>query len=161
MNKDEILNGILRTLIRGWGEATVRAAIEHVSHDPTGTPDRARAKKVRRESEQPDALKFVEGMLPLANQELLLRFAQEYDREQALPKLADIRRFLAAHHVRRVDIKTRNQAFRYVFPLLRGMSEKGLLRVIDRSRSSGPAQLDEISDAIKYSGSDMRRMPSN
>lgn len=155
LTKNELLHEMLQLLVRSHGKAAVLSALENLDRVPEL---RRRTKRRGKASEEPDALKFVERMLPLPNGDLLRHFADDYDRGLALPKSSDIRRFLVDHRVKPEDLKGRNQAFRRIFPVLRTMSEKGLLRLIDRARFSGPAQLDEISDAIKGTGNEIRRL---
>ena len=155
LTKDEILHETLSMLVRGYGKAAVVSALEDLDRASGVTRKRSKGK---REAEEPDAVKFVDSQMPFPHGDLIRRFAQDYDRGNALPRRSDIRRFLLDHRIEPDELRSRNQAFRKMLPLLRGMSEKGLVRLINRARFSGPAQLDEISDAIKGTGSELRRL---
>jgi hypothetical protein len=87
---------------------------------------------------------------------LLLQLAERYDEGSAFPKIADVRAFLMSHHHDAKGLNGRSQAFRRMLPVLSGMSEKGLEKVISRSHYSGPAELEPISNAIRGAGEDLR-----
>lgn len=156
LTKDEILHETLQTLVRGYGRAAVSHALENLTHAPA-FKESPRGKRVQVENEKPEAVDYVDSMMPFPNSDLIRRFAEEYDRGAALPKSADIKRFFIENRIAADSPKSRNQAFRQILPVLRRMSDKGLLRLLSRSQYSGPAKLDEISEAIRGAGSDLRR----
>lgn len=155
LNRDEILEGLLQTLVDGWGQAAVRAAL-----DTLGTPKRERA--LGRGTERaivtgPRAVDLVVELnldpdCTTALHELAVRF----DEGTAFPKLGDIRSFLLTHQRDGSDLKGRVAAFRRMLPVLAGMSPKGLEKLLSRSHHSGPADLGAISDAIRGAGESLR-----
>jgi hypothetical protein len=156
LSRDAILKQVLTVLVEGWGRAAVNRALNELDGDRSSrAKPNARSRTVDRRSA--GAVALVErSHVQLHKRELLLRFAADFDDNRALPRLSDIRAFLAAHNVPVRELKERDQAFRRIFPILEKMSEKGLLRVISRAHHSGPAQLDDISNAIKGSGEVIR-----
>ena len=90
---------------------------------------------------------------------LMLQLAAAFDAGTAFPRMSDVRAFLSSHHQNVKELRSREQAFRKMLPLLERMSEKGLAKVISRSEHSGPAELNSISDAIKNAGESLRGVP--
>ena len=158
LNRDEILQGLLQTLVDGWGNTAVRAAL-----DALGAPQRERASGRTSRGAIPIGARAVDlvaelhldpdRLIPL--HELAVRF----DDGVAFPKLGDIRSFLLAHQRDGGDLKGRVAAFRRMLPVLAGMSPKGLEELLSRSHHSGPADLGAISDAIKGAGESLRGQP--
>ena len=155
LNRDEILEGLLQTLVDGWGQAAVRATL-----DTLCTPKRERASgrgTGQAIATGPRAVDLVaelnldpDCITPL--HELAVRF----DEGTAFPKLGDIRSFLLTHQRDGGDLKGRVAAFRRMLPVLAGMSPKGLEKLLSRSHHSGPADLGAISDAIRGAGEGLR-----
>lgn len=159
LNRDAILREMLTTLVKGWGRKAVYDALNEI----LGAPDTINNRPAANYSHsEPRAVKLIEE-LPLSGDRkaLLLQLARNFDGGTAFPKMSDVRAFLASHHQNSKDLKSRDQAFRKMVPLLAKMSEKGLMRVISRSQHSGPAELGSISDAIKGAGENLRGPNSN
>lgn len=157
INKDKILEEILLTLVAGWGKSKVQATLDQLSsRSKSSQPERSVRKKGSTE-EVPDAVSYVEELDFVENRSILLRFAEAFDNKRAFPTSTDIRQFLLSQNVYVKEVKSRNQAFRRILPVLQGMSSKGLLKALDRAQYSGPTRLDEISDAIKSAGQLTRR----
>tara|TARA_R110002049_G_scaffold53928_1_gene150429 strand:- start:973 stop:1482 length:510 start_codon:yes stop_codon:yes gene_type:complete len=164
LTKNDILAEVLETLVRGWGRKAVRQALDAVEQGGKNHPaslefGSAGHKSRVMNAEGAGAEQIAQRITtPDHKKELIIKFAKDYDKELAFPKLSDAKRFLAAHNVMLKELKSRNQAFKKMLPILVGMSEKGLMNVITRSRYSGPASLEDISDAINESGRSMRRI---
>jgi hypothetical protein len=155
LNRHEILQGILQTLVDGWGQSAVSAALDAVvlSNDSRTR----KRKKSDAEARAPNAMQLVVDMeLPADRKAILIELAKRFDDGSAFPKLGDIRSFLLSHHRSGVDLKGRIPAFRRMIPILVEMSPKGLEKVLARSHHSGPADLGAISDAISGTGADLR-----
>ncbi len=156
LNRDAILREILRTLIDGWGRNAVYDALNEIAgaNKTEASPGRhvAEAAKI-----EPKAVQLVED-LPIAGdrKHLMLQLARAFDAGSAFPRISDVRAFLASHHQMAKELRSRDQAFRAMIPLLQRMSEKGLLKVMSRSHHSGPAELGSISDAIRDAGQNLR-----
>jgi hypothetical protein len=155
LNRHEILQGILQTLVDGWGQSRVRAAL-----DALELSDGSRTRKRRKseaEARAPNAAELVTDLeLSADRKAILIELAKRFDEGSAFPKLGDIRSFLLSHHRSGVDLKGRIPAFRRMIPVLVEMSPKGLEKVLARSHHSGPADLGAISDAISGTGADLR-----
>ncbi|MFN3817364.1 MAG: hypothetical protein ACK4R0_00060 [Blastomonas sp.] len=154
LNRDQILRGILQTLVDGWGQSAVKDALESI--DDSATENRKIAAKLGAASKASAVAQIEELQLPAERRSLLQTLALRYDEGSAFPKLSDARAFLISHQRDVKEIKTRSQAFKRMLPILQQMSEKGLEKVISRSHHSGPAELDPISKAIRGAGEDMR-----
>lgn len=155
LNRDEILRDLLRTLVSGWGHKAVADALEGITGKPTGTRSKGRSSESSKEEMK--ALQIAERLqLPDSKKDLIIIFAKDFDVGKALPRMSDIRAFLISHHQNAKELRSREQAFRRMLPILERMSEKGLSKVIARSQHSGPAGLDLISDAIKGAGENLR-----
>lgn len=156
LNRDQILNELLRTLVLGWGFAPVSHALQELQRNNDWTSPSPKSKKATQKDDS-QAEKMLEvAILPDHTKEMIVEFARNYDRKLAFPKLSDAKSFLISHHENPKDVKNRNQAFSRMIPLITKMSEKGLARLISYSRHSGPARLDAISDAIKDAGANYR-----
>ena len=156
LNRDAILRELLRTLINGWGQKAVYDALNEFTGDSSANSSGNR-KLERTARTDSNAMQLVEGLqITGERKHLFLQLAKAFDEGTAFPRIADVRAFLASHHLRVKELRTRDEAFRKMLPLLMKMSEKGLLKVISRSQHSGPAELGSISDAIKGAGHQMR-----
>lgn len=155
LTRDGILRGLLLTLVDGWGQSAVRAAL-----DELGSPDgRQRRERAKSEAEPcgPNAVELIAELeLPPDRKAILVELAKRFDDGSAFPKLGDIRSFLLSHHRNGTDLKGRVPAFRRMLPVLVEMSPKGLEKLLARSHHSGPTDLHAISDAIRGAGENLR-----
>jgi len=155
LTRSDVLRNLLQVLVDGWGYRAVVASLESIG--PSAKKGRTNAPARQRVKVEKGAVRIVEGeVLPPQRKRLLLGLATAFDEGRAFPKLNDVRTFLMAHHQNANDLKTRPQAFRRMLPVLTGMSDKGLEKVISRSHHSGPAELEPISNAIRGAGEDLR-----
>ena len=155
LSRDGVLRGILQTLVSGWGYNAVLASLQNLDTpiDRKRSSPRAHGKAIHEAS----AVRYVEDMDVSANQKgLLFALAESYDEGSAFPKLTDVRTFLMSHQQDAKDLKSRPQAFKRMLPILLKMSDKGLEKVLSRSRHSGPAELEPISNAIRGAGEELR-----
>lgn len=160
LNRDEILRGILQTLVDGWGHGAVSRALQSLAGP--AKPGQPGASNPRREADEGAAVQLIAEMeIPADRKTLLLDLAKRYDEGTAFPKISDVRSVLIAHQQNAKDLKTRTQAFKRLIPVLSGMSEKGLEKLISRSHHSGPAELEDISRAIRGAGEDLRGKREN
>lgn len=158
LNRDEILRGLLQTLVDGWGKSAVQAAFETLESPAQG--DKRKRSETPADNNARGAEALVAGMdLSPEHRTLLSDLARRFDEGRAFPTLGDIRSFLLSHQQSATDLKSRVQAFKRMLPILSRMSPKGLERLIARSHHSGPADLGEISDAIRGAGEDLRGKP--
>lgn len=154
-NRDRVLRGILLSLVNGWGYSAVRASLEDLHEGAQAAPKPTRTRKGV--AKPGAAVSLVEQLsVPPERKASLRALAIHYDAGSAFPRLSDARAFLLSHQRDAKNIKSRSQAFKRMLPLLTEMSEKGLEKVISRSRHSGPAELDPISRAIRSAGETMR-----
>lgn len=155
LKRDEILREILKTLVDGWGKGTVLAALEALDKAlPEGNANRGEgaAEDIARGAE---AL-VAEVELPSEHRQLMMDLARRFDDGGAFPKLGDVRSFLLSHQQNAIGLKSRVQGFKRMLPILSRMSPKGIEHLIARSHHSGPADLGEISDAIRGAGENLR-----
>lgn len=155
LNRDEILHDILRTLVGGWGKGAVLAALEALDTAPRDG-NRNRGEDTAEDLAGGAKALVAEIELPSEHRQLMLDLAKRFDDGSAFPKVGDVRSFLLSHQKNATDIKSRTQGFKRMLPILSRMSPKGLERLIARSHHSGPADLGEISDAIRGAGEDLR-----
>lgn len=161
LNRDEILRGLVQTLVDGWGENAVRTTLDTLRTAPAQRSKRKRSAR-RGEDHVPGAEALVgETDLPPDRRKLLSDLAKRFDEGAAFPKLGDTRNFLRSHQKDATNIKSRAQAFKRMLPILSRMSPKGLEKLIARSHYSGPADLGDISDAIRGAGENLRGDPRN
>jgi hypothetical protein len=155
LNRNEVLQGILRSLVAGWGYSAVLASLETLESEEQTTSKSPSGRSAK--DELSPAVSLVNELdIPSGRKALLQTLAIHYDEGSAFPKLGDGRAFLLSHHRDAKDIKNRSQAFKRMLPLLVKMSEKGLEKVIARSHHSGPAELEPISKAIRGAGETLR-----
>jgi len=156
LNRDEILREMLQTLIKGWGHKDVYDALDELV-GPTKTKGLTGKRSVQVVQSERTAVQLVQDLqITKEQKELMLQFARDYDAGTAFPTKSDVKAFLASHHQSAKELRSRNQAFSKMIPILIKMSEKGLLTLMSRARHSGPAELGSISDAIKYAGENLR-----
>jgi len=161
LNKDEILKEMLGVLVRGWGRIAVYGALDELVCRPPLEGKSAHQSVDLAETES-KAVNLIEE-LEIAGERraLMLRLARDYDAGTAFPRIADVRAFLASHNDNAKELRTRHEAFRRMIPILRGMSEKGLEKILSRSRHSGPTELGLLSDAIRDVGKSRRGLGSS
>lgn len=159
LNRDEILRGILQTLVEGWGLNTVQAALSDL--DAPNAREKRDRKRLSPEIVSRGAVAHVEE-LSISPEKMvpLLELAKRFDEGSAFPKMGDIRSFLLSHQQSAVELKGRVAAFKRMLPIMVEMSPKGLERLVSRSHHSGPADLAAISDAIRGAGEDLRGKPA-
>lgn len=156
LTRDEILREMLETLVKGWGRKAVCDALDELV-GPTKPKGATGKQSVQVAQSEIKAVQLVQDMrIPEERKQLILQFAKDYDAGTAFPRKSDVKTFLASHNQSPKELRSRNQAFSKMIPILKRMSEKGLLTLISRSRHSGPAELGSISDAIKYAGENLR-----
>lgn len=156
LKREEILREILVTLINGWGRKAVYDALDELV-GPTKTKGVADKRSVDATHTEPKAVQLVENLqISEGRKILMLQLAEAYDAGSAFPRMSDVKAFLVSHQQSAKELRSRNQAFREMIPILEKMSEKGLLTLMSRSRYSGPADLGSISDAIKDVGQNLR-----
>ena len=155
LNRDEILRNLLQTLVDGWGLAAVEAALQNLHFQAKGEKRTPRA-CVEAASDRGAVALIADLSLAPDRKSLLVELARRFDEGSAFPKIGDIRSFLLAHQQNASDLKSRVSAFKRMLNVLTTMSPKGLERLIARSHHSGPADLGEISDAIRNAGEDLR-----
>lgn len=155
LNRDEILRGLLQTLLDGWGKSAVQAALDTLETPVQGDKRKRGERPVDNNARGAEAL-VAEMDLSPEHRNLLSDLARRFDEGRAFPTPGDIRSFLLSHQQDATELKSRVQAFKRMLPILSRMSPKGLERLIARSHHSGPADLGEISDAIRGAGEDLR-----
>jgi hypothetical protein len=160
LNRDAILREMLGTLVRGWGKNTVYQALNEITEDEGATPSlKTQAADVA--GREPKAVDLVQDMPMASNRKILiLQFARAFDAGVAFPRISDVKMFLASHHQSTRELRSRTQGFYKMIPILEKMSEKGLIKLMSRSKEFGLAELDSISDAIKNSGKVTRGLKS-
>ena len=158
LNRAEILGQLLRTLIEGWGHSAVQGALDDIGETKPTRLATSKELKERRPSDA--AIRLVSGINISGPRAALLRsLAVQFDRGDAFPTMADAKAFLLSRNGDARNLKTRNDAFKRMVPFLLEMSEKGLEKVISRSHHTGPADLLEISQAIRGAGESLRGHP--
>lgn len=157
LNRDQILREMLETIVKGWGQKAVYDALDDLK-GPTNRDGLADKLPIEAANSEPKAVKLVKDLhiRDEKHRNLMLQFARHYDDGTAFRKMSDVKAFLASHHQSTKELRSRDQAFRMLIPIIERMSEKGLLTLISRSRHSGPAELGSISDAIKGAGRYLR-----
>ncbi|SFG38182.1 hypothetical protein SAMN05518801_1213 [Novosphingobium sp. CF614] len=158
LNRDEILRGLLQTLVDGWGKGAILEALEALDTATPGDKHRRDKHSVEDRFRGVEALVAEMEMSP-EHRRLMTDLARRFDDGRAFPRIGDVRGFLLSHQQNATDLKGRTQGFRRMLPILTRMSPKGLERLIARSHHSGPADLGEISDAIRGAGEDLRGKP--
>lgn len=157
INKEQILEDILRTLVAGWGRQGVKDALERVGAEPRDGAKVPKPIELEQTEEAPQAFEYARSRNFGANQRLIEELAREYDEGKIFARNADIQNFLKSHGYRLRESKSRNQAFRLISSALANMSRKGVMGVIERARYSGPAKLEEVSEAIGQRAQASRR----
>ena len=157
--KQQLLSRLLQTLVDEWGYGTVLASLQKLESSPH-SDERTHGKE--RLKGELSATQLAADM-PVADEKkhLILRLAHHFDEGSSFPNISDIRAFLLSHHHNARSIRDRSNAFKRMLPILSGMSEKGLERLISKSRHSGPAELEAISNAIREAGEDLRGFRQN
>lgn len=158
LNRDEILVGLLKTLVDGYGRPAIDRALQRLD-------GKGEARQERAAQSEPEIQKGAERIVSEANiapekKPLIIEIARRFDEGSAFPKASDVRSFLISHHQTVGELKSRPASFRQMLPVLIAMSPKGLEKVLSRSQFSGPADLGAISDAIRGAGEEWRGRPA-
>lgn len=156
ITKPQLLHELVTTLLRGWTKSEILAEIDAICGS---IPDKSGfvSSEIEKKAEEPRARTMIEHLnLPPDRHEALVRIAIAFDRGEILPTQSDMKRFLEQRSIQAKDMKSRNQAFRRMIPALLKMSDKGLQRLLTQTNFSGPAELSDISNAIKLAGSSFR-----
>lgn len=154
-SRDQILKRLLHALIDVWGYEVVLATVQSLQTSSGGHETESRKGQGSRQPETAVTYATEIATSP-ERKKLIIHLAEMFDRGTAFPTLSDIRSFLKSHQLDARDLKSRSHAFKKMLPVLVGMSEKGLEKVISRSHHSGPAMLESISDAIRGAGESLR-----
>lgn len=155
LNREEILQGVLKTLVDGYGMRAVKAALKDLD-EPVLSKSRVRKEKAPPQTESGALALIGEIDLTPEQKPLIEELARRFDQGSAFPKMADIRGFLRSHQQDATDLKARVPSFKRMLPVLTAMSSKGLEKLLARSHHSGPAELAPIADAIRGAGEDLR-----
>lgn len=155
LNRDEILRGLLQTLVDGYGYRTVEEALQQLAV-PSDAQKQKRSNLPHGESPRGAETLVAELDLPPDRKLLIAELAKRFDQGSSFPRMSDIRSFLLSHQQNANDLKGRVPAFKRMLIVLSAMSPKGLEKLISRSHHSGPADLGAISDAIRGAGEDLR-----
>lgn len=155
LNREMILRGLLQTLVDGYGRKAVESTLAALD-GPTDSSERKQPEASHESAPRGAEAMVVALEAPSERKALLIDLAKRFDEGTAFPKLSDIRSFLSAHQQGAGELKGRTPAFRRMLPILSAMSNKGLEKLISRSHHTGPADLSDISDAIRGAGEHLR-----
>jgi hypothetical protein len=159
---------LTRMLVEEWGYNEVQKALAQLS-DVRGAAHIASAprwlasqqpspSREANRSKKPTAVEQVTRLsTPDSERETLLAIAAKFDRKEFLPRVGDIREFLAMVGEESGAIKDRLDGFRRLLPTLSQLPPERLKHVASSGRYSGPAQLGPLSDAINATGEAIRR----
>ena len=164
-SKPAFLGRLMRMLVDEWGYAAVEDALAQISdtHRDKGSsvlqdrwagisPSRAERRI------KPSAVEQVSRLsIPDRERQSLLVLAKKFDQRSFLPKVIDIREFLAMRGEEHRGVKDRLDGFRVLLRWLSQLPSDKLEEIANSGRYSGPAQLGPLSDAIKSTGEAIRR----
>ena len=158
LTKPQLLQSFVDTLLQGWTKSEVLEAVEkHGSAVQSEKPPVGASSGLKERVEEPRAKTMIEDLqLQEIRKIPLVKIASAFDDGKVLPQQSDIKRFLKQRNINAKGIKSRNQAFRRMIPALLKMSEKGLQKLLTEANFTGPAELSEISQAIRSTGADRR-----
>jgi hypothetical protein len=154
----EILDELLRSLVKIWGQAIVSKHLLGV--DATNSGNRkvergsrgSRGDRLRR-----SALAYASRAdLPTQKKALILQLAQRFDDKKFLYSVGDIRNFFQINSTID-DVRSRDTAIPKLIQVLSIMSEDKLKKVLSDETYSGPSQLGPLADAIRAVGASLGR----
>ena len=158
LTKPQLLQAFVDTLLQGWTKSEVIEAIENHGSDRSSRVSASSSTNAPKErAEEPRAKLMIEDLqLNETRRVPLVKIASAFDEGRVLSQQSDIKRFLEQRNINAKGISSRNQAFRRMIPALLKMSEKGLQRLLTEANFSGPAELSDISKAIRSTGAERR-----
>lgn len=162
-NRKALLSRLVETLVEEWGRDEVGAALAAISEKSprSGQPGGrgiVSSSRAREQSRKPNAADLVERTrVDGERREVLLVIAEQFDRKQFLPSVADVREFLILSGERPGGLKDRSEAFRTLLQTLLELPEERLRDVSRAAMTAGPSQLGPISDAISQAGERIHR----
>ena len=159
---------LIRTLVEEWSYDEVQKVLAELSDVRKGAsaaggfregePRRVSLNRERARSRRPTAVEQVTRYVgPNADRETLFAIAAKFDRKEFLPRIGDIKEFLAMMGEAVGGMKHRLDGFRQLLPPLAQLPSDKLKHLATSTRHSGPAQLGPLSDAIKSTGEARRR----
>jgi hypothetical protein len=162
------LTKLVRMLVEEWGYDEVQRALAQLSEMGGGTlvssaPEEraARQPSSKREGSRSKKLTAVEQVarlsIPDRERETLLGIAAKFDQKEFLPRVVDIREFLAMRGEDSSGVKDRLDGFRRLLRSLSQLPSDKLEGLMSSARYSGPARLGPLSDAIRSTGEALRR----
>jgi hypothetical protein len=158
-----LLADILEAMVREWGGEAVSRALDTVLTEGPRHTNAIREEfgrnKERRTSIRPSAVQMVakSDQPDIARHELLKMIATKYDDKGFLPRLGDIREFVAMMGGERRSIKDRSEGFRLFLESTKDLPLDQLQQIATNESFSGPSQLGPLSDAIGASGEARRQ----
>jgi hypothetical protein len=171
MSRDrERLRKLLSVVVEEWGYAEVRNALAEVLKDRrgkrygtvAGKPSSGNlfAQATQKGSKKPTAVQQVmRSAVAEQERERLMPIAAKFDRKEFLPRVGDIKHFLAMVGEPTEAIKNREEGFRRILRKLMQLSPDRLDRILSTASYSGPSELRPLSEAIKSAGATLRRTP--
>jgi hypothetical protein len=158
------LTKLVRMLVEEWGYDEVQRALAQLSEMGGGTAPEERAARQpssKREGSRSKKLTAVEQVarlsIPDRERETLLGIAAKFDQKEFLPRVVDIREFLAMRGEDSSGVKDRLDGFRRLLRSLSKLPSDKLEGLMSSARYSGPARLGPLSDAIRSTGEALRR----
>lgn len=159
--RNALLVRLIEVLVDEWGPEQVETTVHEVvaggvsGPQETGTHPAARSAGSRA-SRKFNAAEQVERLGEKEpRRDVLLEIAEQYDRKQFLPSVADLREFLILSGERPSGIKDRTEGFRILLKVLLSMPTDRLRDVSSAAKHAGPSKLGPISDAISAAGERM------
>lgn len=158
LTKSQLLQALVNTLLQGWTKSEVLEAVENYGSDRSLRVSASASPSASKERvEEPRAKLMIEDLQLHGSRKVsLVKIANAFDDGRVLSQQSDIKRFLEQRNINAKGISSRNQAFRRMIPALLKMSEKGLQRLLTEANFSGPAELSDISKAIRSTGAERR-----
>lgn len=154
-SRKTLLAKLLEALVEEWGGEEVRSTLDRTlaSKGQLALVDERSSIAPRRSRSRPSAISLVEQeSIGDEKKKLLFLLADQFDKKEFLPSVADVRQFIIMSGERPRSVKDRFDGFKSLLKLLVKLPPDKLETIADAASNSGPAQLGPISDAISAAG---------
>jgi hypothetical protein len=155
--REEILDDLLRLLIRRWGYFYVSARLAALKDRDSGSNVPVPGGYDEPKRHRLTAHEYVERIdVPPRKRDIMLQLARKFERREFLPTIGHVREFLERSNVRVNSLRGRTAAIPKIVEILTGLPDDSLETMLHDENYSGPSQLGPLSDAIKARGTAIR-----
>lgn len=148
--QEDVLDELLRLVVRKWGYAAVSLHLDAIRSQRPGIVASAATDRADMRRHRLSAREYVERKpAPDNKQTILLELAKKFDDKQFLPTIGHIKDFLERRNARMKVLRGRSDAIPRIVEVLADLPDENLEAMLREANYSGPSRLGPLADAIK------------